>query len=185
MMQKMMTQDGKYTPSYAAALTAASAVIGPIIPPSIPMILYALVSDASIGFLFLGGVVPGLLMGLAQMAIVASTARRNKFPVEPPVPLRKIPGITIRAFPALMMPVVLLGCIYGGITTPTEAAAVAAAYAFVISLVLYRSITGRMVYNSLLASAKTTASIGMLIAGRSSSTMLSRSKTSRTACASF
>ena len=165
MMQKMMTQDGKYTPSYAAALTAASAVIGPIIPPSIPMILYALVSDASIGFLFLGGVVPGLLMGLAQMAIVASTARRNKFPVEPPVPLRKIPGITIRAFPALMMPVVLLGCIYGGITTPTEAAAVAAAYAFVISLVLYRSITGRIVYDSLLASAKTTASIGMLIAG--------------------
>ncbi|HWT30077.1 MAG TPA: TRAP transporter large permease subunit, partial [Propylenella sp.] len=60
MMQNMMTRDGKYTPSYAASLTAASAVIGPIVPPSIPMVLYALVSDASIGYLFLGGVVPGL-----------------------------------------------------------------------------------------------------------------------------
>ena len=68
MMQKMMTQDGKYTPSFAAALTAASAVIGPIIPPSIPMVLYALIADTSIGYLFLGGMVPGLLMGLVQMA---------------------------------------------------------------------------------------------------------------------
>ena len=165
MMQNMMTRDGKYTASYAAALTAASAVIGPIIPPSIPMVLYALVSDASIGYLFLGGVVPGLLMGLAQMAIVAITARRKNFPVEPPVPLRAIPGITVRAFPALMMPVVLLGGIYGGVMTPTEAAAVAAAYAFMISALLYRSISGRQIYDSLLASARSTASIGMLIAG--------------------
>ena len=68
MMQNMMTKDGKYTPSYAAALTAVTAVIGPIIPPSIPMVIYALVSDASIGYLFLGGMVPGLLMALSQMA---------------------------------------------------------------------------------------------------------------------
>ena len=165
MMQNMMTRDSKYTSSYAAALTAASAVIGPIIPPSIPMVLYALVSDASIGYLFLGGVVPGLLMGLAQMAIVAITARRKNFPVEAPVPLREFPGITVRAFPALMMPVVLLGGIYGGVMTPTEAAAVAAAYAFAISAMLYRSISGRQIYESLLASARSTASIGMLIAG--------------------
>jgi tripartite ATP-independent transporter DctM subunit len=165
LMQNMMTRDGKYTASYAAALTAVSSVIGPIIPPSIPMILYALVSDASIGYLFLGGLVPGLLMGLAQMAIVAITARRRGFPVEKPVPLRELPGITFRAFPALMMPVVLLGGIYGGVMTPTEAAAVAAAYAFVISLVLYRSISLREAYGSLLASARSTASIGMLIAG--------------------
>jgi C4-dicarboxylate transporter, DctM subunit len=165
MMQNMMTRDGKYTSSYAAALTAASAVIGPIIPPSIPMVLYALVSDASIGYLFLGGVVPGLLMGFAQMAIVAMTARRKNFPVEPPVRLREFPGITVRAFPALMMPVVLLGGIYGGVMTPTEAAAVAAAYAFTISAILYRSISGRQIYDSLLASARSTASIGMLIAG--------------------
>ena len=165
MMQVMMTQDGKYTPSFAAALTAASAVIGPIIPPSIPVILYALVSDVSIGYLFLGGVVPGLLMGLAQMAIIAMIARKRNFPVEKPVPLRELPGITARAFPALMMPVVLLGCIYTGVTTPTEAAAIAAAYAFVISAVLYRSITLPGLYHSLLSSARTSASIGMLIAG--------------------
>ena len=165
MMQNMMTADGKYPASYAAALTAATAVIGPIIPPSIPMIIYALVSDASIGYLFLAGVMPGLIMALFQMMLVFIHARTRNFPVEPPTPLRKIPGITIRALPALLMPVVLLGGIYSGVTTPTEAAAVAAAYALVISVVLYRSVSFRDFYNSVLASARTTASIGMLIAG--------------------
>ncbi|SFC57689.1 TRAP transporter, DctM subunit [Bosea sp. CRIB-10] len=165
MMQAMMTRDGRYPPAFAAALTAASSVIGPIIPPSIPMVLYALVSDASIGFLFLGGVIPGLLMALAQMTIVASAARRRNFPVEPPIPLRQWPGITWRALPALMMPVVLLGGIYGGATTPTEAAAVAAAYALAVSVLLYRSVSFRTFYGSLAYSARTTASIGMLIAG--------------------
>src|ERR1044071_2643127 len=89
MMQAMMTKDGKYPPAFAAALTAVTAIIGPIIPPSIPMVLYALVSDASIGYLFLGGVVPGLLMALAQMLLVAATARRRNFPVEAPTPLRE------------------------------------------------------------------------------------------------
>jgi len=161
----MMTRNGKYTPSYAAAITAASAVIGPIIPPSIPMVLFALVSDASIGYLFLGGVIPGLLMGLAQMVINAIMARRRGFPVEEPIPVREWPGITAKALPALMMPVILLGGIRAGITTPTEAAAIAAAYAYVISLVLYRSITFRQTYDAVLASARSTASIGMLIAG--------------------
>lgn len=165
MMQLMMTKDGKYTASYAAALTAVTAVIGPIIPPSIPMIIYALVSDASIGYLFLGGIVPGLLMALAQMIIVGVQARRNNFPVEAPTPLSELPGITWRAFPSLMMPVVLLGGIYSGVTTPTEAAAVAAAYALFISIVLYRSVSFSDFYHSVLASARTSASIGMLIAG--------------------
>jgi C4-dicarboxylate transporter, DctM subunit len=165
MMQAMMTKDGKYPPSFAAALTAVTAVIGPIIPPSIPMILYALVSDASIGYLFLGGVVPGLLMAFAQMALVVATAKRRNFPVEPPTPLRALPRITWEAFPALMMPVVLLGGIYSGVMTPTEAAAVAAGYALLISIVIYRSVTLGNFYSSLLASARTSASIGMLIGG--------------------
>lgn len=165
MMQDMMTKDGRYPASYAAALTAVTAVIGPIIPPSIPMIIYALVSDASIGYLFLGGVVPGLLMVLFQVILVAYHSRARKFPIEPPMPIRDLPLITWRALPALMMPVVLLGGIYSGVTTPTEAAAVAAAYALVISVVLYRSVSLRDFYNSVLASARTTASIGMLIAG--------------------
>ena len=165
MMQAMMTKDGKYPPSFAAALTAVTAVIGPIIPPSIPMILYALVSDASIGYLFLGGVVPGLLMAFAQMALVVANAQRRNFPVEPPTPLRQLPRITLEAFPALMMPVVLLGGIYSGIMTPTEAAAVAAGYALLISVLIYRSVTPRNLYGSLLSSARTSASIGMLIGG--------------------
>ena len=165
MMQYMMTKDGKYTPSYAAALTAVSAVIGPIIPPSIPMILYALVSDASIGYLFLGGVLPGLLMGIVQMGIIAATARRRNFPVEKAVPLRQLPRITWESLPALLMPVVLMTGIYGGVTTPTEAAAIAAAYALIVSIVLYRSVSLKSFYASLLSSARTTASVGMLIAG--------------------
>jgi tripartite ATP-independent transporter DctM subunit len=164
-MQSMMTRDGKYTGSYAAAVTAAASVLGPIIPPSIPMVVYALVSDASIGYLFLGGVVPGLLMALAQALIVAYTARRRNFPVEAPTPIRELPRITARAFPSLMMPVVLLGCIYGGVTTPTEAAAVAGAYALLVSIVLYRSVGFRDFYQAILVRARTSASIGMLIAG--------------------
>jgi tripartite ATP-independent transporter DctM subunit len=165
LMQTLMTKDGKYTASFAAALTAASSVIGPIIPPSIPLVLYALVSDTSIGFLFLGGVIPGLLIGIVQMALIAFTARRRNFPVEKPIPLRELPRVTWEAFPALMMPVILLGCLYSGVTTPTEAAAAAAAYALLVSAFLYRSIGWHDVYNSLMTSARVTISIGMLIAG--------------------
>jgi C4-dicarboxylate transporter DctM subunit len=165
MMQMMMTKDGKYPPSYAAALTAVTAIIGPIIPPSIPMVLYALVSNASIGYLFLGGVVPGLLMALAQIVLVIGHAKRRHFPVEQPTPLRDLPRITWEAFPALMMPVVLLGGIYSGVMTPTEAAAVAAGYALLISVMLYRSVRPVDLYSSLLSSARTSASIGMLIGG--------------------
>jgi tripartite ATP-independent transporter DctM subunit len=165
MMQHMMTQDGKYTPSYAAALTAVTAVIGPIIPPSIPMVLYALIADASIGYLFLAGVIPGLLMAGAMMIQVAVTARTRNFPVEKPVPLRQLPKMTWQALPVLFMPIVLMYGIYGGITTPTEAAAVAAFYALVVSIVVYRSVKFPDLYAALLTSAKTTASIGMLIAG--------------------
>lgn len=162
---RMMTRDGRYTKSYAAAITAASAVIGPIIPPSIPMVLYALVADASIGYLFLGGAVPGLLMGVVLMVINTTMAHRRGFPVEEPVPLRALPSITLRAIPALMMPVVLLGGIYGGVMTPTEAAAVAAAYAFLISILLYRDVGARQAYDAVLSSARSSASIGILIAG--------------------
>jgi tripartite ATP-independent transporter DctM subunit len=161
----MMRRGGAYPASYAAALTAASAVIGPIIPPSIPMVLYALISDASIGYLFLGGVIPGLLMALAQMGINAWMARRHGFPVAERVPWRELPALTREALPALLMPVILLGGIYGGVMTPTEAAAVAAAYAFAVAAILYRSLSAREAYATVLESARATASIGMLVAG--------------------
>ena len=161
----MMTKDGRYTPAYAAAITAASATIGPIIPPSIPLVLYALVSDTSIGYLFLGGVIPGFVMAAALAGMNAYIARRRNFPVEAPVPLRELPRMTWIALPALLMPVVLLGGIYSGVMTPTEAAAVAALYAFAVSLVLYRSISRQQAYGALLDSARSMASVGILIAG--------------------
>jgi C4-dicarboxylate transporter DctM subunit len=165
MMQAMMTADNRYPPSYAAALTAVTSVVGPILPPSIPMVIYALVSDASIGYLFLAGVVPGLMMVATQMLQVAWDARRHQFPVEPRVPLREVPRITWKAFPTLLMPVILLGCIYSGVTTPTEAAALAAAYAVFVSVVIYRSLSWGEGYQALLTSARTSISIGMMIGG--------------------
>jgi len=161
----MMTKNNRFPVSYAAAITAASAVIGPIIPPSIPMVLYALISDTSVGYLFLGGIIPGVLMAVAQMAINTIQAHRRNFPVEKPIPLREWPGITMTAFPALLMPVILLGGIYGGVMTPTEAAAVAAAYAFGVAALWYRSISTADTYCAVLNSVRSTASIGLLIAG--------------------
>lgn len=165
LMQVMMTKDGRYTKGFAAALTAASSVIGPILPPSIPLVLYALVSGTSVGYLFIAGVLPGLLLGAVLMGLIYYLAKRRKFPVEDKVPLREMPRITRDAFPALMLPVVLLGCLYTGITTPTEAAGLAAAYALLISVVLYRSIGWTDIYDSLMSSARISISIGMLIAG--------------------
>ena len=161
----MMTKDGRYPISYAAAITASAAIIGPIIPPSIPMVLYALISDTSIGYLFLGGVMPGLLLGLGFMAMNTFIARRRKYPVEEPIPIREIPKIAISAFPALMLPVILLFGIYGGVMTPTEGAAAAAFYALIAATLLYRVVTFKQLYEAILTSGKATTSIGMLIAG--------------------
>ncbi len=161
----MMTRENRYPITYAAAITACAAIIGPIIPPSIPMVVYALVADASIGYLFLGGVVPGLMLAVAFMAMNTLIARRRHYPVEPAVPLRDIPKITLDAFPALLLPVILLFGIYGGVMTPTEGAAAAAAYALLAAAFIYRTMTWRQLYGVLLASAKSTTSVGMLIAG--------------------
>jgi len=161
----MMTKDGKYTASYAAAITAASATIGPIIPPSIPMVLYALVSDQSVGYLFAAGMLPGLLMGVVLMIMNFIMAHRRNFPTDTAIPLKDMPRVTFQAIPALMLPVILLGGIYGGVMTPTEAAAVAAFYALFVSVAFYRSVSAGQFYQTLLASARSTATIGILIAG--------------------
>jgi TRAP-type transport system large permease protein len=160
---RMMLKTGHYTPGFAGAVVAASATIGPIIPPSIPMVLYALVSNTSIGYLFLGGVVPGLLMTLMLMIMTTVIAHRRNIPAEEAVPLREIPGVTFRALPALMMPVILLGGIYGGATTPTEAAAVAALYALLVAALLYRSLTLQALYNVFVESSRSSASVGLVI----------------------
>ncbi|HBZ43302.1 MAG TPA: permease [Maritimibacter sp.] len=161
----LMTRDGKYTKSYAAAITAATATVGPIIPPSIPMVLYAIVSDQSVGFLFAAGMLPGLLMALAMGVMNYAIARKRGFPVDEVVPMRELPRITWKALPALMLPVILLGGIYSGVMTPTEAAAVAALYALLVSALFYRSVSLKAFYAALVGSARSTASVGVLVAG--------------------
>jgi tripartite ATP-independent transporter DctM subunit len=162
---EMMTKDGRYPRGYAAAITAAASTIGPIIPPSIPMVMYALVSDASIGYLFLGGILPGLLMGAVLMVLNAWIAHKRNFAVEEAVPLRDLPKVTFNAFPALLMPVILLYGIYGGATTPTEAAAVAAGYALILAAVFYRALSWKALYAIISDSARSSAAIGLVIGG--------------------
>lgn len=159
----MMIKNNRYPLGYAAAITAATAVVGPIIPPSIPMVLYSIVSDASIGYLFLGGVVPGLLMCAVMMALNTYMAHKMNVPLEEPVPLREIPSVTIKAFPALMMPIILLAGIYGGATTPTEAAAIAAAYAFLVAVFFYRALNFQNIRSVMHDSVKSSASVGLII----------------------
>ncbi|MGL4497394.1 MAG: TRAP transporter large permease, partial [Beijerinckiaceae bacterium] len=160
---EMMRKDNRYSPGYAAAITAAASTIGPIIPPSIPMVMYALVSDTSIGYLFLGGFVPGVMMGIALMLLNARMARKENVPLEEPVPRRELPRLTVRAFPALLMPIILLFGIYGGATTPTEAAAIAAFYALLLATFFYRAVSFNTLYGVFNESARATASVGLVI----------------------
>ena len=159
----MMRKENRYSAGYAAAITAAASTIGPIIPPSIPMVMYALVSDTSIGYLFLGGFIPGVMMGIALMLLNARMARIENVPLEEPVPRSELPRLTVRAFPALMMPVILLYGIYGGATTPTEAAAIAALYALLLAGFFYRALSFGTLYNVFLESGRATASVGLVI----------------------
>ena len=156
-------EKGGYPRGFAAAIVAASAVLGPIIPPSIPMVLYALIANVSVAALFLGGVIPGLLMAGAMMGVVAITARRRGFPLaEPPADRGRV---LARAILPFGMPVVLLGGIYGGFFTPTEASAVAALYALLLAGAVYRELTVRSLAACFVETARQTAVILLMIAG--------------------
>ena len=160
---EMMVKSGSYSRGYAAAITAATATIGPIIPPSIPMVLYALVSNTSIGSLFLAGILPGLIMGAVLIGMNTLISYRRDFGKEEPVPLKKLPMITLKSFPALLMPVILLTCIYSGVTSPTEAAAIAALYAFILAAGFYRALTIKSLYQLFVESARSSASVALVI----------------------
>ena len=154
-----------YPRGFAAAIVAASSVLGPIIPPSIPMILYALMANASIAALFLGGVIPGLVIAVAMMLVVWRTAQRRDFPVEPPIPRGERAGVLARAALPLGMPVVLLGGIYSGAFTPTEAAAVAGLYVLVLAGVVYRELDGKRLFAAFADTARQSSVILLMICG--------------------
>jgi tripartite ATP-independent transporter DctM subunit len=162
---RQMLKKPEYPRGFAGAVVVASATLGPIIPPSIPMVIYALVSGASVGALFLGGVVPGFLMAALMMAVVAYIARRRNMPREAPVPLAEWPSILFRGALPLSMPIVLLGGIYSGAFTPTEAAAVAAFHALVLAGVVYRALTWRALWGVVLESMRASAVITIILAG--------------------
>ena len=127
----------RYSPAFAAAITATASTIGPIIPPSIPMVIYAAIVNTSVARMFLGGFVPGVLMGLFLIGIGYVISRRRGYPREPRASLRHLLGSAKESILALMMPVIVLGGILGGAFTPTEAAVVAALYAFVLGAFVY------------------------------------------------
>lgn len=145
-------------PAYAAALVGVSAVMGPIIPPSITMIVYGVLSGTSIGQLFIAGVVPGIAIGAGLLTYAGWRARRDGFPITPKMSWPERLAATRRTLPALILPLIILVGIKGGIFTPTEAAAVAVAYALVIGII-YRDLTPSRIWGALVATATVTASI--------------------------
>ncbi len=162
---RMMRDVAKYPAGFSVALVAAAATIAPIIPPSIALVIYALLSNASVGALFLGGVVPGLLMAVACMVVVAIAARRLNLPRGAVVPLRDVPCALARAVVPMTLPAVLLGGIWGGIFTPTEAAAVAAFYALILGTFVYRKITVRAFFAAVHESVTASSTVMLLVAG--------------------
>lgn len=136
---KAMKENG-YDGPFAAAVATAASVLGPIIPPSIPMIIYAAMTEESVGRLFLGGIVPGVLMGVSLMVLIYFMARSRRYPRDERTSGREKLVATGEAIVPLLMPVIMLGGIASGLFTPTEAAAVAAAYALIISMFLYRTV---------------------------------------------
>jgi len=152
-----------YDDGFSCAITAASATIGPIFPPSIPMVFYAMFSGASIGNLFLGGMAPGILIGIALMIYIAYIAKKRNYPKGKRYPLRQFIKITIKAFPALLTPVILLGGIYSGFVTPTEAGALAAFYAIIISFFIYRTMGLKQLLSVIVDTVKTTGTLTIIV----------------------
>lgn len=163
MLIPAMEKDG-YTRRFAAAVTAASSVIGPVIPPSIIMVVYAYIMGVSVGGLFAAGFVPGALMGIGLMSVNALISHKRKYPrAAERAPLKEVRTSFIAAFFPLMTPVIILGGILSGVFTPTEAAAAAVAYAILVSLFITRTLPLREIPDMLYRSGLTSASILLVI----------------------
>ena len=134
-----MTKEG-YDKGFSAAVTAASSTIGPVIPPSIVMVVYGALGGVSVGALLLGGIVPGILMGLLMMAVVYVISKRRNYPVAERASFKEVLVSFKEAVWALLAPVILIGGIFSGNFTPTEAGAIAAVYSFIVSSLIYKEV---------------------------------------------
>lgn len=161
-----MVKEG-YGVGFAAGVNSASATIGAIIPPSITMIIYGSVTSISVGALFLAGILPGLLVGFGMMGVVAFIARRRSFPHAPHIPWRQRLPIVMRALPALLAPCIILGAIFSGIATPTEAGVIACAYALFLGFFVYRELKPKDVVPLLEETVQATAVPMLIIAAGS------------------
>ncbi len=158
-----MIEEG-YTPEYSAAVTTASSIIGPIIPPSIIMVIYASVTGESVGALFMGGFIPGLLVALSLMALAYYYAVKENHPKRTePIPIDEALRIVRRSLVALMVPLIIIGGILSGLFTPTEAAAIACFYAFLIGVFYYRTLKLKDLVDSLINAGIVAATILIII----------------------
>ena len=157
-----MMREQKYPMSYSAGLLASGGIIAPIIPPSMPFVIYGVTTNTSISKLFLSGVAPGLMMGIFLIGAWAWIARRHDLPSMERVAWGPCMKALAKSFWAMMMPVIILGGLRGGIFTPTEAAVVAAVYALLVSMFVYRELNWSQLYDVFLAAGKTTAVVMFL-----------------------
>jgi C4-dicarboxylate transporter, DctM subunit len=164
-LARMMAKQGHYPRGIAAATSVVSATLGPLMPTSIPMIFYALIANASVGAMFLGGLVPAGLMALSLMIVIAGIARRRDFPRETRTTWSQTPAVLGRALPAIALPGILLGLIYSGVTTPTEAAAIAATYALLLALIVYRTLSLSQLLAVISDTVRATAMIALIMSG--------------------
>jgi tripartite ATP-independent transporter DctM subunit len=158
-----MKQNG-YDDDFSAAVTAASTTIGPIFPPSVPMVMYSTISGVSVGKLFLGGIVPGILLTIVLMIMVYFYARKRNYPKESfPTWARFWDSFKSAIFP-ILTPIILLSGIWSGMFTATEAAAIAALYALLVSVFIFKEMTWKLLLQILKETARDTASIGLVVA---------------------
>jgi tripartite ATP-independent transporter DctM subunit len=149
---------------FSAAVTAASSTIGPIIPPSIPLVMFGVAGGVSISKLLIAGLLPGILMGFLMMVVVFILAEIRKYPKRALPKLKEFLKLAYNAFFPMLTPIILIGGIILGIFTPTEAAAVAALYAFILTVFIYRELSAKDIYEVLKEVARETAAIMIIVA---------------------
>ncbi len=158
-----MRKEG-FDDDFSAAVTCASATIGPIIPPSIPAVVYGMMTEVSVGALFIGGIIPGLLLAVACSILVYYMSVKRKYPVRE-FSWKEVIASTIDAFLSLLTPIIIIGGIWTGIFSPTEAAAMATCYAFLLAVIIYREMSLKEVAQAIAETVRDSAGILLIICG--------------------